>query len=87
VTQPELARLAGLSAFHLCRVFRQSVGMPTHAYQTQLRVRRAKVLLRAGLPITSAALAAGFYDQAHLTRHFKRVVGVPPGSYLAELHR
>jgi AraC-like DNA-binding protein len=43
-------------------------------------VRRAKVLLGAGLPITSAALAAGFYDQAHLTRHFKRVVGVPPAA-------
>ena len=85
VTLAELARLAGLSAFHLCRVFRQSVGMPPHAYQTQLRVRRAKALLRAGLPIASAATAAGFYDQAHLTRHFKRVVGVPPGRYLVGL--
>ena len=87
VTLAELARLAVLSAFHLCRVFRQSVGMPPHAYQTQLRVRQAKALLRAGHPIASAAIAAGFYDQAHLTRHFKRIVGVPPGRYLAELHR
>jgi AraC-like DNA-binding protein len=47
------------------------------------RVRRAKSLLHAGLPIASAAIAAGFYDQAQLTRHFKRVVGVPPGRYLA----
>jgi AraC-like DNA-binding protein len=84
VTLPELAGQAGLSAFHLCRVFHQSVGMPPHAYQTQLRVRRAKSLLCAGLPIASAAVAAGFYDQAHLTRHFKRIVGVPPGRYLAE---
>ena len=83
VPLPELARHAGLSPFHLCRVFRQSVGMPPHAYQTQLRVRRARSLLRAGLPIASAAVAAGFYDQAHLTRHFKRVMGVPPGHYLA----
>lgn len=82
MTLAELARLAGLSAFHLCRVFRQSVGMPPHAYQTQLRVRQAKALLRAGQPIVSAAIAAGFYDQAHLTRHFKRIVGVPPGRYL-----
>jgi AraC-like DNA-binding protein len=84
VTLSELARLAGLSAFHLCRVFRESTGMTPHAYQTHLRVRRAKSLLGTGLPIASAAVAAGFYDQAHLTRYFKQVVGVPPGRYLAD---
>jgi AraC-like DNA-binding protein len=81
VTLQALAKFAGLSAFHLCRVFRDSVGMTPHAYQTQLRVRRAKSLLRAGLPITQAAAEAGFYDQAHLTRHFKRIVGLTPGRY------
>ncbi len=64
MTLPELARLAGLSPFHLCRVFRQSAGMTPPAYQTHRRVRQAKALLRAGLPIASAAIAAGFYDQA-----------------------
>jgi len=82
VTLPELARCAGLSAFHLCRVFRESVGMPPHAYQTQVRVRRAKSLLRARVPIAEVAAAAGFYDQAHLTRHFKRIVGLTPGRYV-----
>jgi AraC-like DNA-binding protein len=82
VTLPDLARCAGLSAFHLCRVFRAAVGMPPHAYQTQVRVRRAKSLLRAGVPIAAAATAAGFYDQAHLTRHFKRIVGLTPGRYI-----
>ena len=81
VTLQELARAAGLSAFHLCRVFGKSAGMTPHAYQTQLRVRHAKALLRAGHPIASAAAEAGFYDQAHLTRHFTRIVGVPPGRY------
>ena len=84
VTLTELARQAGLSPFHLCRVFRRSVGMTPHTYQTQLRVRQAKSMMGAGLPIASAAVAAGFYDQAHLTRHFKRVVGVPPGRYLED---
>jgi AraC-like DNA-binding protein len=81
VTLEALARFAGLSAFHLCRVFREAVGMTPHAYQTQVRVRRAKALLRAGLPITVVAVEAGFYDQAHLTRHFKRIVGLTPGRY------
>jgi AraC-like DNA-binding protein len=84
VTLPELARHAGLSAFHLCRVFRESAGMTPHAYQTQVRVRRAKSLLRTGLPITQAAAEAGFYDQAHLTRHFKRIVGLTPGRYVRD---
>jgi AraC-like DNA-binding protein len=84
VTLQALARFAGLSAFHLCRVFRDSVGMPPHSYQTQVRVRRAKSLLRAGLPITQVAAEAGFYDQAHLTRHFKRIVGLTPGRYVKD---
>ncbi|MBF9133615.1 AraC family transcriptional regulator [Plantactinospora sp. S1510] len=84
VTLAALARNAEVSAFHLCRVFRAAVGMTPHAYQTQARVRRAKALLRAGLPIVEVAAEAGFYDQAHLTRHFKRIVGLPPGRYVRD---
>jgi AraC-like DNA-binding protein len=84
VTLGELARYAGLSAFHLCRVFHEAVGITPHAYQTQVRVRRAKSLLAAGLPITRVAAEAGFYDQAHLTRHFKRITGVTPGRYVRD---
>ena len=87
VTLAALARFAGLSAFHLCRVFGETVGMTPHAYQTQVRVRHAKSLLRAGLPIALVAAEAGFYDQAHLTRHFKRIVGLTPGRYAAEARR
>jgi AraC-like DNA-binding protein len=82
VTLEALAGLAGLSPFHSCRVFREAFGMPPHAYQTQIRVRRVKSLLRGGLPVAMAAAQAGFHDQAHLTRHFKRIVGVPPGRWL-----
>jgi transcriptional regulator GlxA family with amidase domain len=50
-------------------------------------VRHAKSLLRAGLPIALVAAEAGFYDQAHLTRHFKRIVGLTPGRYATEARR
>jgi len=86
VTLHALAQVAGLSAFHLCRVFRDAVGMTPHAYQTQVRVRRAKLLLREGLPVTQVAVEAGFCDQAHLTRHFKRIVGLPPARYVKEVN-
>lgn len=84
VTLWSLAHATGLSPSHLCRVFRQATGMTPHAYQLQVRVRRAKTLLRAGHPIAQAAVEAGFWDQAHLTRHFKRTVGTTPARYVTD---
>jgi AraC-like DNA-binding protein len=77
----QLARLVGLSSFHFSRLFCQEVGMPPHAFQTQVRVARARVLLLQGLTISEVAVRTGFADQSHLTRHFKRLVGVTPGQY------
>lgn len=81
VSLDELAQVAGLSTFHLCRLFRRQVGLPPHKYHVQVKVARAKSLLRSGLSIASAAQAAGFYDQSQFGRHFKRLVGVTPGRY------
>jgi AraC-like DNA-binding protein len=83
-TLAELAMLTGLSQFALLRAFRAATGLPPHAYLNQLRVRRARRLLDDGLPAAEVAARTGFADQAHLTRHFKRVVGVPPAAYQRE---
>jgi AraC-like DNA-binding protein len=80
----ELAALTGLSQFALLRAFRDATGLPPHAYLNQLRVRQARLLLDDGLPPAEVAAQTGFADQAHLTRHFKRVVGVPPAAYQRE---
>jgi AraC-like DNA-binding protein len=82
VSLEKLARIANLSPFHFNRVFSEQLGMPPHAFQTQLRVSRAKTLLRQGWAISQVASETGFADQSHLTRHFKRLVGVPPGQYI-----
>lgn len=82
VTLPELAAQVHLSPYHLLRIFKTTFGLPPHAYLTQLRVQQAKRLLFAGLPIADVALQVGFADQSHLTRHFKRIVGVPPGQFM-----
>ena len=85
VTLAELARVAGLSASHLCWAFGAAVGMPPHAYQTQVRVVRAKALLVSGyLPLAQVAAEVGFASQSHLTRHFARLVGVTPGRYVRD---
>jgi AraC-like DNA-binding protein len=77
----ELARIAGLSPFHFSRVFSEAFGMPPHSFQTQLRVSRAKALLRLGRSISEVACETGFADQSHLNRHFKRLVEPSPGRY------
>ncbi len=82
----ELAELTGLGPFALLRAFRAQTGLPPHAYLNQLRVREARGLLDAGLAPADVAASTGFADQAHLTRHFKRVIGVPPGAYQRERH-
>jgi len=81
ISLEDLARIANLSPFHLHRVFTQAMGMPPHAYQTQLRINRAKQLMRQKVPLCHVAMAAGFADQSHLTRHFRRLVGVTPGQF------
>jgi AraC-like DNA-binding protein len=80
----ELAAMTGLSQFAMLRAFRRETGMPPHAYLNQLRVRSARLLLDRGLAPAEVAAQIGFADQAHLTRHFKRVVGVPPAAYQRE---
>src|SRR5438128_1505627 len=81
VSLDHLAALANLSPFHFSRLFSERFGMPPHAFQTQLRLLRARALLLEGCAIPHVAAQTGFADQSHLTRHFKRVVGVPPGRY------
>lgn len=80
---PELARLAGLSVWRFATVFRLQVGVSPHRYICRLRVERAQELMRRGLSPACAASEAGFYDQSHLSRHFKTVCGVTPGQFLS----
>ena len=81
VTLDELAAHAGLDKFRLCRAFRAQVGLPPYAYLTQLRVRRARELLAAGVRPGEVAPQVGLYDQSQLNRHFRRIVGTTPGEY------
>ncbi|WP_433337383.1 AraC family transcriptional regulator [Spirillospora sp. CA-294931] len=77
----ELAAQVGVAPFTLVRAFRAAYGLPPHAFLIQQRVRAARRLLRDGMPPAEVAPEVGFFDQAHLTRHFRRLVGVPPGAY------
>jgi AraC-like DNA-binding protein len=81
ITLDDLADYADLDKFHLCRAFRAQVGMPPHRYLTHLRIARAKELLLRGVRASDVAPLVGLYDQAQLTRHFRRLVGTTPARY------
>ncbi|MDK2981735.1 MAG: hypothetical protein PWQ55_2082 [Chloroflexota bacterium] len=81
VSLEELAQVANLSPYYFCRVFHRETGFSPHHYQLLVRLQYAKGLLAKGLPIAQAALQAGFYDQAHFTRHFKRIYAVSPNRF------
>jgi AraC family transcriptional regulator len=80
LTLRDLAAVAHFSPYHFARLFKISTGLPPRQYIIARRVERAKQLLRGQDDLTLAQVAAraGFCDQGHFTRHFKRFVGVTP---------
>lgn len=83
VTLADLEAVTGADRFRLIRAFRSAFGLPPHAWQVQVRLARARSLIRAGAAIAAAAAATGFADQSHLTRMFKRSYGYTPGAIAA----
>ena len=71
----------GVTPTHLVRAFTRRHGLPPHRYLTGRRIDLARRLLLDGVPAAEVATAAGFYDQAHLTRHFRRMLATTPAAY------
>lgn len=76
----DLAREMGVHKSHLVRAFSNAVGIAPQKYMRQVRVAEATELIASGCPLTDIALMLNFSDQAHFTREFKKVFGVPPGA-------
>jgi AraC-like DNA-binding protein len=85
VTLQALAELTNLSLFRFATVFRRETGLSPHRYLCRVRVEHAKLLLERGVPPAIVASEAGFFDQSHLSRHFKHHCGVTPGKYLSQV--
>jgi AraC-like DNA-binding protein len=83
LTLAELAAVSAQTPFTLIRAFRRELGITPHACLVQVRVLAATRMMEAGRPIAAAAADAGFVDQAHLTRHFKRFHGDTPARFLS----
>jgi AraC-like DNA-binding protein len=77
-----LAGVAGLSVHHFARQFKQSAGVTPHIYLTQKRVERAQeMLVQTDLSLAEIAFAVGFFDQGHLARHFRHMLGTTPREF------
>lgn len=82
VSLAALARAAGASVFHLCRVFKAQTGLTIHQYRTELRVRHSLALLEKHPgDILAAALRLGFSGHSHYTRTFHALFGLPPSAF------
>ena len=78
VSLKRLAGISSLSQSHFMHIFTESVGVPLRPYILWLRLQRAACDLLDGATVTSAAHNAGFSDGAHLTRTFRRMLGLTP---------
>lgn len=81
----EMEQACGMTRFHLSRMFRQRFGMPPHEFRIRARIAIARTLLGRGVSQAEVAQQVGFFDQAHLHRHFSRILGISPGAYQRSL--
>ncbi len=77
-----LAATAGVSVSHFIRAFKRSSGETPHCYLVRKRVEHARVMLaNTDLALVDIAQAAGFSDQSHMARHFRRLIGLSPAEF------
>jgi len=82
----DMARRAHLSPSRFAAVFRQQFGASPHDYLLRLRIDHARELLeRTDTPIHQIADYCGFADIHHFSKAFKKIVGIPPGSYRKDI--
>jgi AraC-like DNA-binding protein len=81
----ELERLAGLDRWALARQFRAAFGTSPSRFRTHRQLDLLRRSVKSGVSLTDAALEAGFSDQSHMSRQFKRAYGLTPARWAAAL--
>ena len=83
VSLEDLVGVSGMSKYYLIRVFSVETGMTPHAWLTQVRAHKVRDMIAGGTSLADAAASAGFFDQSHMNRVFKKVFGITPGQYFS----
>lgn len=87
VRSDELEAITGLDRYALSRHFRATFSTSPHRFLLMRRLQRARRMIEADEPLAQIAIAAGFSDQSHFNRHFKKAFGVTPGRWAALTRR
>jgi AraC family transcriptional regulator len=90
LSREEMARAAGLSVSYFSKLFTHCIGLSPHQYLVRCRLRHGMKLLgtpEENLSIVDVAVEAGFADQAHFCRHFRRAYGVSPLTFRRNARR
>jgi AraC family transcriptional regulator len=78
----DLCALVQRSEAHFSRSFRRTFGHSPHAFVVRRRVElAAQHMLQTDTPLSEIALQCGFVDQAHLCKHFRKVIGETPAAW------
>jgi AraC-like DNA-binding protein len=80
-----LERVSGLDRWALARQFRAAFGTSLRSFRTMRQLDQLRRMIRTGKPLAEAALSAGFADQSHMSRMFKRTYGLTPAKWAAAL--
>lgn len=83
ISAASIAAETGYSTAHISRLFKRRFGLTLQAFLIDQRINRAKQLMLHSpqLSLAEVALEAGFYDQSHLVKHFKKAYSISPGHY------
>nr|WP_225780324.1 AraC family transcriptional regulator [Pseudomonas sp. Marseille-Q3773] len=85
ITLDDLAACANRDRWSLSKDFRAYYGTSPHRYLTMRRLDRVKTYIFGGMSLTDAAVAAGFFDQSHMSKHFKKAYGISPSRWSRSL--
>lgn len=80
-----IAAEACFSKFHFLRLFKSLYGQTPHQYLTEIRIEKAKQLLRTGLPVSDVCFLTGFESISSFKGLFKRSTGFTPSFYQKQL--
>ncbi|WP_022663911.1 AraC family transcriptional regulator [Desulfospira joergensenii] len=81
LTLESLAKEEGVSSFSLLRLFKKHKGVTPYLMLTSLRINKAKSCLRSNHSFADTAFMCGYSDQSHMTKQFKKWIGITPGEY------
>ena len=82
ISLDKMAKLSGISKYHLCRQFKKYTGFSPREYVLDLRISQAKMLLQTStIPSYYICTLVGFTSEANFIRHFKNAAGMTPGQF------